>query len=125
LPRLAQQASTFSSLHNRRDSSSPTALHGDSPNEFFSGISVFVFLLTGNIRPTASECNGPGHVRAAFGTTETRTDAITLPDALLALTRLCLLHYAVDEKTTVTKLPQPDARQQEILKALGVSLPAM
>jgi hypothetical protein len=47
------------------------------------------------------------------------------PDALLALTRLCLLHYAVEEKTTVTKLPQPDASQQEILQALGVSLPAM
>ena len=46
-------------------------------------------------------------------------------DALLALTRLCLLHYAVNDKTTVTKLPQPDPRQQEILKALGVSLPAM
>jgi transposase len=64
-------------------------------------------------------------LRAAFGTTQTRSDAITLPDVLLALTRLCLLHYTVDEKTTVTKLPQPDARQQEILKALGVSLPAM
>jgi transposase len=64
-------------------------------------------------------------LRATFGTTETRADAITLPDALLALTRLCLLHYAVDEKTTVTKLPQPDARQQEILQALGVKLPAM
>ena len=64
-------------------------------------------------------------LRAVFGTTETRADAITLPDALLALTRLCLLHYAVDEKTTVTKLPQPDARQQEILNALGVTLPAL
>jgi hypothetical protein len=64
-------------------------------------------------------------LHAAFGTTATRPDAITLPDALLALTRLCLLHYPVDEKTTVTKLPQPDARQQAILKALGVSLPAM
>jgi hypothetical protein len=42
-----------------------------------------------------------------------------------ALTRLCLLHYVVDEKTTVTKLPQPDARQQAILAALGVTLPAM
>jgi transposase len=64
-------------------------------------------------------------LRATFGTTETRADAITLPDALLALTRLCLLHYPVDEKTTLTKLPQPDARQQEILQALGVTLPAM
>jgi hypothetical protein len=64
-------------------------------------------------------------LRAALGTTATRADAITLPDALLALTRLCLLHYAVDEKTTITKLPQPDARQQAILQALGVSLPSM
>lgn len=64
-------------------------------------------------------------LRAAFGTTETRADALTLPDALLALTRLCLLHYPVDEKTTVTKLPQPDERQRQILEALGVSLPAM
>jgi hypothetical protein len=38
---------------------------------------------------------------------------------------LCLLHYAVDGKTTLTKLPQPDARQQAILKALGVTLPAL
>ena len=64
-------------------------------------------------------------LRATFGTTETRADAITLPDALLALARLCLLHYTVDEKTTLTKLPKPDARQQEILQALGVTLPAL
>jgi transposase len=64
-------------------------------------------------------------LRAAFGTTETQQDAITLPDALLALTRLCLLHYPIDEKTTVTKLPQPDARQRKILEALGVTLPVM
>ena len=64
-------------------------------------------------------------LRAAFGTTETRADALTLPDALLALTRLCLLHYAVDGKTTLTKLPLPDPRQQAILNALGVTLPAL
>ncbi|HZT71611.1 MAG TPA: IS1634 family transposase [Terriglobia bacterium] len=64
-------------------------------------------------------------LRAAFGTTQTHADAITLPDALLSLARLCLLHYPVDEKTTLTKLPQPDSRQQEILQALGVCLPAM
>ena len=64
-------------------------------------------------------------LRCRFGTTDTRADALTLPDALLALTRLCLLHYPVGEKTTVTKLPQPDARQQAILAALGVTLPAM
>jgi len=64
-------------------------------------------------------------LHAAFGTTGTQADALTLPDALRALTRLCLLHYPVDEKTTVTKLPQADARQREILKALGVTLPTM
>jgi transposase len=64
-------------------------------------------------------------LHAALGTTDTQADALTLPDALRALTRLCLLHYPVDAKTTVTKLPQPDTRQQEILKALGVALPAM
>ena len=66
-------------------------------------------------------------LQAAFGTTETRAGALTLPDALRSLTRLCLLHYhyRVDEKTTVTKLPQPDARQREILQAFGVTLPAM
>ena len=31
---------------------------------------------------------------AAFATTETNPDAITLPDALAALDRLCLLHLA-------------------------------
>lgn len=64
-------------------------------------------------------------LRAAFSTIETRADAITLPDALVALARLCLLHYAVDERTTVTKLPQPDARQQEIPQALDVTLPVV
>jgi transposase len=64
-------------------------------------------------------------LRAAFGTTATHPQAITLPDAMTALSRLCLLHYTVDEKTTVTKLPQPDARQAAILSALGVHLPKM
>jgi len=35
--------------------------------------------------------------------------AITLPDALDSLASLCLMQYQVDEKTTVTKLPQPRA----------------
>ena len=49
--------------------------------------------------------------------------AATLPDALTAMSRLCLLHYRVDEKTVLTRLPKPDARQEEILKALQVPLP--
>jgi transposase len=64
-------------------------------------------------------------LQATFATTDTRAEALTLPDVLRSLARLCLLHYRVDEKTTVTKLPQPDARQQTLLKALGVTLPAM
>lgn len=60
-----------------------------------------------------------------FGTTASDPHALTLPDALAALSSLCLLHYQVDEKTTLTKLPQPTANQQQILQALGVSLPAM
>ena len=59
-----------------------------------------------------------------FGTTDSNPHAITLPDALAALGSLCLMHYKVDEKTTVTKLPQPSANQTKILAALGVILPA-
>ena len=59
----------------------------------------------------------------AFGTTDSNPHAITLPDALASLSRLCLLHYPVDADTTVTRLPRPDSRQKEILNALGVMLP--
>ena len=49
--------------------------------------------------------------------------ALTVGDALAALSRLCLLEYQIDEKTKLTRLPNPDERQKEILAALGVSLP--
>jgi transposase len=62
-------------------------------------------------------------LQAAFGTTDTDPHAITLTDAMAALSRLCLLEYQVDEKTTVTRLPKPDDRQQQILAALAVPLP--
>ena len=62
-------------------------------------------------------------LRAAFGTTDSNPYAITLPDALASLARLCLLHYPIDADTTVTRLPKPDVRQKEILTALGVALP--
>jgi len=62
-------------------------------------------------------------LREAFGTTDSNPHAITLPDALRALSSLSLLQYKIDEKTTVTKLPQPTANQQQILATLGVSLP--
>jgi|SRR5215469_904763 len=59
-----------------------------------------------------------------FGTTDQDPHATTLPDALEALGKLCLLEYKIDEQTSVTKLPQPSANQHRILAALGVSLPA-
>ena len=62
-------------------------------------------------------------LQAAFGTTDHDPHAITLADALAALGRLCLLEYPVDKQTSVTRLPIPDARQTEILNALGVPLP--
>jgi plasmid stabilization system protein ParE len=62
-------------------------------------------------------------LQAVFGTTDTNPHGITLTDALAALSRLCLLQYAVDEKTTLTRLPKPDGRQKEILQALRVTLP--
>ena len=62
---------------------------------------------------------------AEFGTTDKNRYAITVPDALASLSRLTLLNYEENGKVTVTKLPQPDARQERILKALKVSLPSM
>jgi transposase len=63
-------------------------------------------------------------LRTAFGTTDSNPHAITLPDALASLSRLCLMHYSIDKDTTLTRLPKPDDRQKEILAALGVTLPA-
>lgn len=62
-------------------------------------------------------------LQTAFGTIDSDPRAITIPDALATLSRLCLQSYQIDEKTTVTRLPCPDARQKEILAALGARLP--
>ena len=62
-------------------------------------------------------------LQAAFGTTNADPHTCTVPDAMAALQRLCLLEYQIDKKTTVTRLPKPDARQKEILAALQVHLP--
>jgi hypothetical protein len=61
--------------------------------------------------------------REQFGTTDSNPHAITLRDALTSLASLCLMQYKVDEKTTLTKLPQPSANQAKILTALAVPLP--
>ncbi len=62
-------------------------------------------------------------LQAQFGTTDANPHTTTLPDAMAALSRLCLLHYQVDAKTTLTRLPRPDACQREILAALKIELP--
>jgi len=54
----------------------------------------------------------------AFGTTDDDKMAVTVDDALAALSRLCLLIYQV-RGTAITRLPSPDARQAAILNALG------
>jgi transposase len=61
---------------------------------------------------------------AAFGTTDDDKMAVTVEDALVALARLCLLTYHVQD-TAVTRLPTPDERQEAILKALGTPLPTV
>jgi hypothetical protein len=50
-------------------------------------------------------------------------DAIALMDAMATVSRLYLLHYTLDEQTTVTRRPQPDALQQRVLAAPGEGLP--
>jgi hypothetical protein len=60
---------------------------------------------------------------AVFGTTDTNPAAETPQSALSALSRLCLHHYRIGEQDVVG-LPRPDARQQQILDALGVTLVA-
>ena len=65
-------------------------------------------------------------LRAAFGTTGNNPYAVTLPDALAALSRLCLLNYPASKSgEVVTKLPHPNDAQRKILQALNVSLPRL
>jgi len=59
----------------------------------------------------------------AFGTTQDEPHGVTVPDALAALNRLCLLTYPLDDTHSVTRLPRPDAQQTRILQALQVPLP--
>jgi len=58
----------------------------------------------------------------AFGTTEQGLQAITVPQALQSLARLCLQQYRIGDRS-IRRWPQPDPRQQAILQALGVSWP--
>jgi transposase len=62
-------------------------------------------------------------LHATFGTTNENDQAETVDSALMALSRLCLQHYKIGEQEIVG-LPRPDARQQQILSALQVTLTA-
>jgi transposase len=62
-------------------------------------------------------------LHAAFGTPHDNDQAETVDSALMALSRLCLQHYQIGEQEIVG-LPRPDARQQQILSALQVTLTA-
>ncbi len=58
-----------------------------------------------------------------FQTNRESDDAVTVEDAVNALSRLCLQHYHIG-KQTVTGLPKPDGYQQKILDALVVKIKA-
>ncbi|MGH8613166.1 MAG: IS1634 family transposase [Gammaproteobacteria bacterium] len=58
----------------------------------------------------------------AFGTTDDDPHALTLDDALTALSRITYLYYPLNGKT-FAPLPRPDAIQSAILSALGTTFP--
>jgi hypothetical protein len=65
-------------------------------------------------------------LRKGFGTTGDNPRAVTLPDAMAALSRLCLLNCPASKSgEVVTKLPHPNDAQRKILRALNFILPKM
>ncbi len=58
-----------------------------------------------------------------FQTTRESDDAVTVEDAMDALSRLCLQYYQIG-KLTVTGLQKPDDYQQKILDVLAVKIKA-
>ena len=59
----------------------------------------------------------------AFQTTRESDNAVTVEDAIDALSRLCLQHYPIGDQR-VTGLPKPDDYQQKLLDALAVRIKA-
>jgi hypothetical protein len=66
---------------------------------------------------------GARGLKAAFGTTEHRAQALTLKDALSALSRLCFQRHEIGTQEWL-QVPRPDQRQTAIFTALGVRPPA-
>lgn len=65
-----------------------------------------------------------GRLKAAFGTTEQGDSALTLQDALQALSRLCCQRHESGGQTFLT-LPRADQKQERIFNALKVRLPSI
>ena len=66
--------------------------------------------------------NAERKLKAALGTTKHRAQALTLGDALGALSRLCFQRYEIAGQE-VLQLSRPDSRQTAILTALGIKPP--
>ena len=60
-------------------------------------------------------------LRKSFGTTDQDPHTDVLDDALVALSRLCILVYTAGDER-IASLPRPDARQLQIQDALGVKI---
>ena len=65
-----------------------------------------------------------GRLNTTFGTTAQGDGALTLQDALQALSRLCFQRHEIDGQTFLT-LPRADQKQERILNALKVRLPSI
>jgi transposase len=61
-------------------------------------------------------------IHPTFGTTDQDPKALTLEDALTALSRITYLHYQVNDQT-FARLPRLDETQTAIFDALGISFP--
>jgi transposase len=80
---------------------------------------VFIVLLALKIVREMRRC-----LTAVFGTTDDDKMAVTLDDALTALSRLCLHHYDLKE-VEIVRIPLPDDNQERILKALNINMPTV
>jgi transposase len=58
----------------------------------------------------------------AFGTTDDDPKALTIDEALMALSRITYLHYQVNGQS-FARLPRLDALQSAVLSALGLTFP--
>ena len=77
---------------------------------------VFVSMLGLKVVRTAEQ-----RLRKVFGTTDQDPYTEVLDDALMALSRLCILYYTVGNER-IASLPKPDARQAKIQDALDVKI---